>query len=148
MLTLQCKASLARLLAATAVVVAALVLAPSLASAHPGHSHSVVAAEKSIEFFTQPVLIEVALDAAQDEVTIGEITDQSSSLLPASSQKTPQSCPGGCCHSAGTGCCAASIPDAFEIVAPPLGHLALAVEAVRISGVTPGALPEPPNSLV
>ena len=147
MLTLRCKAIHARLLAATAVV-AALVLAPSLAAAHPGHSHSVPTAPQTVEVVAQPLLIKVALDAAQDEVTVGATTDQSSSLLPASSQKTPQSCPGGCCHSAGTGCCAASIPDAFEIVAPPLGHLALAVEAVRISGVTPGALPEPPNSLV
>ena len=148
MVTLRCKAFLARFFAATAVVVAALVLAPSLASAHPGHSHSVAAAPQTIEFVAQPVLIEVALDAAQDEVTIGEIAGQSSSLLPASSQKTPQSCPGGCCHSAGTGCCAASIPAAFEILAPTPGRSALVVAAIRISGVTPGALPEPPNSLV
>ena len=145
---MRCKAFLARLLSATAVVVAALVLAPSLASAHPGHNHSALPATQIVELTAEPLLMKAAPDAAQGEITVRQTTGQSSSLLPPSTQKTPQSCPGGCCRSAGAGCCAVAIPATFEILAPTLGRSALVVVVVWGSGITPGALPEPPNSLV
>ena len=62
--------------------------------------------------------------------------------------KAPQSCPGGCCHSAGTGCCAVWLPPPLEILFPALGRLPPIIAAIWGSGITPGALPEPPNSLV
>ena len=148
MTTSRCKTILARLLAATAVVVAAFSLAPSLASAHAGHSHSALPAPQTVEIVAAPLLMKVAPDAPQGEVTIRQTTGQSPSLLQASPQKTPQSCPGGCCHSAGAGCCAISIPATFQILAPTLGRSAFVVVVAWGSGITPGALPEPPNSLV
>ena len=148
MTTLRCRTILAHLLAATTVVVAAVILAPSLASAHPGHSQSPLPAAQTGELAAEPLLMKAAPEAAQGGISIRQTTDQSSSLLPPNTQKTPQSCPGGCCHSSGAGCCAVSIPATCEILAPTLGRSALVVVVVWGSGITPGALPEPPNSLV
>jgi len=138
---------LSHLLMAVTLVVAALMLAPSGALAHAGHSHAQPAAP-IVQRAADAVIIKVASITMQDGVTVSRTSGRPASLLPSSSPDTPQSCPGGCCHSGGTGCCAVWLPPSVEIVAPMLGRLQRIVSVIRGSGITPGALPEPPNALV
>ena len=96
---------LSRLLMAVTLVVAALTFAPSGAQAHAGHSHAVqqatYAAEPVIEPTAAARVLTIPPITRQDELTIGPNSGESASLLPIHGSKTPQSCPGGCCHSAG-----------------------------------------------
>jgi hypothetical protein len=143
---------LSRLLMAVTLVVAVLTFAPPGAQAHAGHSHGVhqatYAAKPVIEPTAVARVLEIAPSAGQDELTIGPNSGESGSLLTIHGSKTPQSCPGGCCHSPGTGCCAAWFSAPLEIVVPPLGRSPFDAAVIGGAGITPGALPEPPKSLV
>ena len=145
---MRCEMLLSRLLMAVTLVVAALMLAPSGAQAHAGHSHAIQPAAPTAVAVAGMQQLEAAPITARGEVTFSQTSGRSASLLPSSSPDTPQSCPGGCCHSGGTGCCAVWLPPSVEIVAPMLGRLQRIVSVIRGSGITPGALPEPPNALV
>ena len=146
--TMRRERLLSRLLMAVTLVVAALLLAPMEARAHAAHGHAIQPAEPTVQRPVDLHVIEVALISAQNEVSITRTSTESASLLPTSQPKTPSSCPAGCCHSAGTGCCALWLSPTVAILAPALGGLTPIVSAIRGSGITPGALPEPPNSLV
>ena len=143
---------LRRLMTVATLVVAALIFAPSGAWAHGGHSHAVPAAEaitpievvRSVE--SANVEQAVLVPEAQPEVILR--SDSSGYLVPASKPKSPQSCPGGCCHSFGTGCCAAELAEPIEIGVPDLGRSGLDRAILGGAGITPDALPEPPKSLV
>lgn len=142
---------LLRLLPAVTLMVAALIFAPSGVQAHAGHSHAVRAATVTkpfVEPCTGTQVNDVAPISVQDQATFSGTTDASASLAGSHGPKTPQSCPGGCCHSAGTGCCAAWISAPPEIFAPVLSRSVLVLAVIGRAGVTPGALPEPPKSLV
>ena len=139
---------LSRLLMAVTLLVAALMLAPSEAQAHAGHSHAIQPAAPTAVAAAGMQDIEAAPITARGEVTISQTSGRSASLLPSSSPDTPQSCPGGCCHSAGSGCCAVWLPASIEISVPAPGRLPRIVSVIGASGITPGALPEPPNALV
>jgi hypothetical protein len=139
---------LSRLLMAVTLLVAALSLAPTGALAHAGHDHAVPSAAPSRQRPARAQVVKVAPMAMQDEVSVTRTGGVSASLLPTSHAKTPQSCPSGCCNSAGTGCCALWLPPSAEVIVPALGRLAPVAAAIAGSGITPGALPEPPKPLV
>ena len=139
---------LSRLLMAVTLLVATLSLAPTGAQAHAGHGHAVPSVAPSMQRPADVQVVKVALIAMHDAVSVTRTSSVSASLLPPSHAKTPQSCPGGCCHSAGAGCCALWLPPSVEVIVPALGRLAPVAEAIAGSGITPGALPEPPKSLV
>jgi Fe-S cluster biogenesis protein NfuA len=138
---------------AAALLVAALIFAPVGAYAHGGHSHDVQpvkqAAKPVLAHPAETKLTETAPLAAEDGGALSSRSVEAlSGVLPASSSKACGSCPGGCCHSGGTGCCAAFIAAAFEIGIPSLERSRLSFVVVRGAGITPDALPEPPKSLV
>jgi hypothetical protein len=139
---------LSRLLLVVTLVGTALILAPTVVQAHAGHSHAVQPAATPAQRAANLEVIQVAPITVQDEVTISPKSGGSASLVPTSGRRTPQSCPGGCCHSAGTGCCAVWLPPSAAILVPTVGRLPTIISAIGGSGITPGALPEPPNSLV
>ena len=129
--------------------VAALVFAPSGAFAHGGHSHSstpeqVVNPEvaRSVAPVTTTALADVE---ERRRLTIGSDTR---SVLASHLPESPQTCPGGCCHSYGAGCCAAFISEPVAIGVPMLGRSRLDLVVFGGAGITPDALPEPPKSLV
>jgi hypothetical protein len=142
---------LRRLMTVATLVVAALIFAPSGAWAHGGHSHAVpTAAITPIEVIRSVESANgeqaVLATEAQPEVTLR--SDSNGYLVPPSKPEAPQSCPGGCCHSFGTGCCAADLSEPVEIGVPGLGRSRLDSVILGGTGITPGALPEPPKSLV
>jgi hypothetical protein len=145
---MRCELLLSRLLLAVTLVVTALILAPTGAQAHAGHSHAVQPAATPVQRAANLEVIQVAAITVQDEVTISRKNGGFASLVPTSGRRTPQSCPGGCCHSAGTGCCAVWLPPSAAILVPTVGRLPTIISAIGGSGIMPGALPEPPNSLV
>ncbi len=135
------------------LLVVALIFAPAGAYAHGGHSHDV----QPIEQMAKPVLVhtaetqlvKIARLAVEDGASLtGRSVEAHSGVLPDSTSKACGSCPGGCCHSGGTGCCAAFITAGVEIGIPSLGRSELDFVVVRGAGITPDALPEPPKSLV
>jgi hypothetical protein len=136
---------LSRLMMAVTLAVAALILAPSGAQAHAGHSHAVPAAT-AMAPGVQPTMI--APTTMQVEVTLRRASGEAASLIPTYLPKTPQTCPGGCCHSAGAGCCAVSLPPIFQLVVPDIRRSTFVAAVFGGAGITPGALPEPPKSLV
>jgi hypothetical protein len=139
---------LSRLLMAAALVATAFLLMPMEALAHAGHRHANDATEPPAPSLQRPAPPQVAEVALIVQAAMPHASSAFVSLLPTGGPKSTQSCPSGCCHSAGTGCCALWLPPSVEIFVPPLGRLAPIVSVVGEAGVTPGALPEPPNSLV
>jgi hypothetical protein len=144
---------LRRLMMAVTFVVAALVCAPAGAYAHAGHSHDVQPVEPVVTpmltHTAETELIKIAPLAVEDGANLsGRSVEALSGVLPASTAKACGSCPGGCCHSGGTGCCAAFIVAGFEISIPWPERSGLSFLVVRGAGITPDALPEPPKSLV
>ena len=137
---------LSRLLIAVTLVITAVVVMPSGAQAHASHGYAVQHAGPTPQ---RPVDARTAPIAGRDEATVRRTEDGASpSLLSVSGPETPQTCPGGCCHSAGTGCCAAWLPASPDILVPVLGRSAPIITVIGGAGITPGALPKPPNSLV
>jgi hypothetical protein len=143
---------LPRLMMAATLLVAVLVFAPAGAYAHAGHSHDVQPVEqvaKPVVRTTESQLIMLLSLALEDGAGLsGASVEAYSGVLPASTSNTCGSCPGGCCHSGGTGCCAAFIAAVVEMDIPSLGRSQLNFVVIRGAGVTPDALPEPPKSLV
>ena len=152
MTEMQTNPLLRRLITVATLVVAALVLAPSGAWAHGGHSHAVPAAETTTPVeavhSVEAVDVEQAVVAAVAQPEVAPRSESGTYLFPASQPKSPQSCAGGCCHSFGTGCCAADLAEAIEIGVPDLGRSRLNSIILGGAGITPDALPEPPKSLV
>ena len=144
---------LRRLMVAATLMVAALIFAPAGAYAHGGHHHDI----QPIEQVAKPVakhsaetqLIKIAPLAVEDGASMtGRSVEVHSGVLPASTSRACGSCAGGCCHSAGTGCCAAFITAVVQIGIPSPGRSELNFVDIRGAGITPDALPEPPKSLV
>lgn len=134
-------------------MVAALVFAPAGAYAHAGHSHDVQPVEQVVKpvltHTAETELIKIAPLAVEDEASLSSTSVEAlSGVLPASTSKACGSCAGGCCHTGGTGCCAAFVAAAFEIGVPSPERSGLSFLVVRGAGITPDALAEPPKSLV
>jgi hypothetical protein len=139
---------LSRVLWVVALVVAALMFAPVQAQAHAGHDHAIRQVEPTAQRPVDVRVIAVATMPKQAGVAVARTGGKSVSLLPADLPRMPQSCPGGCCHLAGTGCCALWLAPTVAMLVPTPGRPIPNFSATRGAGVTPGALPEPPNTLV
>ena len=147
---MRAKQLFSRLVTVVTLTVAAFIFAPSGAQAHAGHSHAVPAVpvtEAAVKTNLAPQLV-IASIASQAEVMTDQIAGEPAFLVAMHRTKAHQSCPGGCCHSAGAGCCAAWMAPPLEIQYPVLGRLTPVSAVIWGSGIRPGALPEPPNALV
>jgi hypothetical protein len=144
-----------RLLIAVTLMVAALLLAPSGALAHVGHSHSSASGLERVQPVT-PLQQVVDGKTASGAVRAVPITDFRAATvghdtlwLTAAAPTTPDKiCPGGCCSAGTSCCCAASLPAAAQIITTPYGKSLFEVAVFRGAGIEPGTLPEPPKSLV
>jgi hypothetical protein len=132
------------LFAATAL--AAALLAPSAAQAHAGHSHGPVKVERSVPPPQASSSVRVQGPQKTDVHDAQRTTWIAASSLPQGEGMV--SCAGGCCHSAGHGCCAATLPALNTVALPPTDPERLLARFLWGPGVTPGVLPEPPRYLV
>jgi hypothetical protein len=140
-----CLIHLSRFFFAATALVAALLLVSSGAQAHAGHSHGPVKVERFVP--TPPISGSVQTrDGLRSEESGAHSTVWIAAASPANGKATT-SCMGGCCHSAGQGCCAAVLP-AFNVALPPCTLERLFAHFLWGPGITPGVLPEPPNNLV
>jgi hypothetical protein len=136
----------ARILFAVAVMVAALLLAPTSSFAHAGHDHG-----PAVTDVKQPV---VSIPPGEDSSS--EQTAKSAPpaeqmvmpLLPGSTGEAKVICVGGCCSAASPSCCAVSLAAILGIPTPILGKPIFAIVQSEGVGITPGTLPKPPKSLV
>lgn len=144
-----------RFLFAAAVSAAAVLLAPSGAQAHAGHRHGPFQVERSVTLphTSSSIRTGVQLKGEAHGVrsTLGASGARSTLSIAAASLPHGDpgaGCEGGCCHSAGQGCCAAALP---ALVTVPLPCAAPGRPLAQFSwgpGTTPGVLPEPPRHLV
>src|SRR5262245_17118340 len=110
---------LTRFCFAATLLVAAMLLAPSGAYAHTGHDHGPAKVQSSIltPHHIGMIVIQQQLKGGPDSVT-----EQSKLLLSAASTspagKAKTTCTGGCCHSAGHGCCAAALLTSLTLGQP------------------------------
>ena len=129
-----------RLVTVVTLVVAAFIFAPSGAQAHAGHNHAVPAvrvteAVVKTNLAGQTVIAPIPNHA---EAMTDQIGGEPVFLVAMHRTKAPQSCPGGCCHSAGAGCCAAWLAAPLEIQYPVLGRLTPVSAVIWGSGITAG----------
>jgi hypothetical protein len=143
-----------RLLIGVALLVAALLLAPTGALAHAGHGHAAppeVQRPEPVE--PRQVIVERPDSAFEQTDThikdIGGVSlerhGQSYWTSITSSDKSQQLCRGGCCNAAGMSCCAVSLTDVAQVYGPSPGRSVFDTELPRGAGIKPGALPEPPK---
>jgi hypothetical protein len=128
---------LMRLLAAVILVIAGSMLAPSGAQAHPGHEHPA------------PVLAnvlgkQIKTQAVSKTGNYKQVAGQADTFHFAS----VPFCTVGCCGSIGTGCCAAWVAPAAELRVPQVGDSIAIPKSLGGTGIRPGALPEPPRTIV
>ena len=138
---------LSQALTVLTLVVAGLIVVPAGALAHEGHIHTVPPATV-VKQAADIQVFDAARITLQDVVACTRTSGASVAVFPVHGQKAPQSCPGGCCHSWGAGCCPAWLTASFEMRIPVLGRSTLVVAVIGGSGITPDALPEPPKSSV
>ena len=141
--------SLARLLIAMTLAVAAFALASTGAQAHAGHDHAAHAGASA----AHQQHAGAATTQSIPVVRVGKLFDAGetvpkTSLLNAHHQETHAPCPSGCCHSGGACCCAAWLPPLPTFFLPQPGRLAVNLTVAGGAGVWPDALPEPPKSHV
>jgi hypothetical protein len=140
------------------LVLALLILLPQQALAHAGHRHEVPVAQPAPEQVkpaaAKPVVLEISEErTASSQESVGALsarakTDQSSWRLTNALPEDGKSCPAGCCQSMGAHCCPVTLLDAALVIAPPLGLSIFAELADSGAGTEPGALSEPPRSLI
>lgn len=153
----------ARTLPKAVILVASFVLAllmfvPQQALAHAGHRHEAAVTQPAPEqvkpVAAKPVVPEPAEEQTASSLeSVGALyvsteTDQPSWRLTNAPSEHGKSCPAGCCQSMGAHCCPVTLLDAALVIAPPLG-LSIFPELIdRGAGIQPGALSEPPKSLI
>jgi len=141
-----------RLLIGVTLLVAALLLAPTGALAHSGHSHATTPEVRQPEAVQPQQVTEEKPGGTFNQAEVNGIPKVSLEGQPywastASSDKSQQVCTGGCCHAAGTSCCPVSLTDVVQINGPALSRSVFDAEPPRGAGIKPGALPEPPKYL-
>jgi hypothetical protein len=153
------RATLRATLLVASFLLAALVFAPAQALAHAGHDHSVAVDPSPQAKPPVPVAVPAVPTAApsRDVVTPAHDNEPATSIVAfynSTLQFAPdlpaptKGCPGGCCQTAGPSCCPIVLLSAMPTVAPPPGHSVFPELVHRGVGVKPGALPEPPKSLI
>jgi hypothetical protein len=136
----------ARMLFAVAVMVAALLLAPTSSFAHAGHDHGRAGTE-----VIQPVVSTQSVEDSSPEQTARSAPRAEQmvvTLLPGSTGDATVICRGGCCSAASPSCCAVSLAAILGIPTPTLGKPIFAILHSEGVGITPGTLTKPPKSLV
>lgn len=143
---------------AASFALALLLFAPQQALAHAGHRHEAAVTQHAPEqvkpVAAKPVVPEPAeAQTASSLESVGALcvsteTVQPSWRLTNAPSEDGKSCPAGCCQSMGAHCCPVTLLDAALVIAPPLGLSIFADLADRGAGIQPGALSEPPKSLI
>jgi hypothetical protein len=139
---------LPRMLIATVLGAAAMLLAATGAEAHAGHDHAKHAAA---------AIHHASLDAAEYAAAPGHGTmavpvaktravAMAGRRIEGATQSS-EPCIGGCCHGGAAGCCGAWLPTAMKLSLPAHARFEFALLAFGGTGITPEALPEPPKSL-
>lgn len=132
-----------RLLAAVTVMVAVLLLAPSSAKAHAGHSHAApVEAAHPAAIFSLDVLAQ-HVAATRDVAAVAVYVE----AIDTSAGRRARSCFAGCCNHPGSGCCAAYLTADHVMAEPPLTRKRPPLADIGGAGIAPEALPEPPRYL-
>jgi hypothetical protein len=131
---------------AAILVFAAMLFAPTGAQAHAGHDHGPVTVQSAVPVSSTNVT-DSRSQITRDAVSVRSDQFVWKASIPVSS-KSPATCTGGCCHSAGHGCCAAALPSVLTVNLSPSSSTRLYARIPWGPGITPGALPEPPRSLV
>jgi hypothetical protein len=136
---------IARMLFAVTVLVAGVLLAPSAGFAHAGHDHNTTpAVQSAVDATVVPDAI-VSERGGKAETSKAQWIDASAASMTG---KTKTTCNGGCCGAATPSCCAMSIAVMMGLPAPPMGKRVFVTAQHEGAGIVPGALPEPPKSLV
>jgi hypothetical protein len=139
-------------------VLALLMFVPQQARAHAGHRHEAAVTQPAPEQ-VKPVAAKPEVPEPTEEQTASSLesvgalcvsteTDQPSWRLTNAPSEDGKSCPAGCCQSMGAHCCPVTLLDATLVIAPPLGLSIFTDLADRGAGIQPGALSEPPKSLI
>ena len=139
-----------RLVTVVTLVVAAIGVAPAVACAHMGHNHTAPSAEH-ITVLDKAVAKDMATSSAVQQgqrANIDEARAEATSLFPGLGAEDHQNCPSGCCHSGSHACCGVWLARPIEVLVPPLVRLTPRLSDGGGPGLSPGALPEPPDSLV
>jgi len=126
-----------------AVLLCAALLAPSLASAHAGHSHH-GAPPAAAEHVAPPM---AAKDAGQTAPTVA-VQSELASAAWSGTDGTSSGCAGRCCGAAaGMPCCGAvQVPEISVAPCVLSCHTILFAPSVALLGLPPEALPKPPKS--
>lgn len=145
-------------LLAASFVLALLFLLPQQALAHAGHRHEAVVTQPAPDqvkpIAARPVVVEPSEEqTASSQQSAAALwawteTDQSSWRLTNVPSEDGKSCPAGCCQSVGAHCCPVTLLDSALVITPPLGLSIFAELTDRGAGIQPGALSEPPKSLI
>lgn len=141
--------SLARLLIALTLAVAAFALASAGAQAHAGHDHATHPGTPAVhqQHVGTPASQFAPVTGAGKLIDAGAKVPNVSSLN-THHQETSAACPSGCCHSGGACCCAAWISPLLTLLPPRAGRLTVELTVAGGAGIWPDALPEPPKSHV
>jgi hypothetical protein len=131
---------------AAILLVAAMLFAPSGAYAHAGHDHGLVKVQNTAARPHVTGTVTIRQELKGDAVTVQRRLLLSALISSAGKATAP--CTGGCCHSAGHGCCAVALPKNLTLDQPTDRPPRVFARFLWGPGVTPGALPEPPKSLV
>ena len=128
---------LRHVLVAVTLLVAGIVLAPAVADAHAGHSHSTT--EQSI-----------ANASSVDVVVNSDVQTQAAVLASAASEPIDygrlKPCQAGCCTALSAGCCAAWITPVADMEHPNSTVIIFGAYAEQRTGITPEVLPKPPKA--
>lgn len=145
-------------LLAASLVLALLIVLPQQALAHAGHRHETGVTQPAPDQVKPIAATPVVLDPANVRTASSQQsaaaswawteTDQSSWRLTNVPSEDGKSCPAGCCQSVGAHCCPVTLLDSALVIAPPLGLSIFAELTDRGAGIQPGALSEPPKSLI
>lgn len=143
---------------AASFALALLILVPQQALAHAGHRHEAAATQPAPEqvkpVTAKPAVIEPSEErTASSKQSDGALcarteTDRPSWRLTNAPSENGTSCPAGCCQSVGAHCCPVTLLDTALVIAPLLGLSIFAELTDRGAGIQPGALSEPPKSLI
>jgi hypothetical protein len=138
---------LPRILIAIAFGVAAMLLAATGAEAHAGHDHG-----EQPGAGTHHRSIGPAEHAAPAHGTLVVQIAKSHAVAMEGSRiegapRSYEPCIGGCCRGGAAGCCGAWLPPALTLSLPAHARFEFVLSAFGGTGITPGALPEPPRPL-
>ena len=137
---------LIRRMIGAAILVIALVLAPSIAAAHSGHAHGPTTASATAQPVKAEAPVKASVSAAPAASRDAARAVTGVTHLPEAGGK-PASCTGGCCSGMSCSACSALALDEAEAPPPPRRTTRLALGALDArSSRDPDGLIRPPRS--